>query len=987
MAKHVLVVEDEPDVLDALVQLLASAGFEVRGERDGLAGLRAFQEALRSVPFDLVMLDVMMPRIDGFTLCEAIRSSSDVPVMVITALDGEDDQLRAFHLLADDFVSKPFSLPVVLERARALLRRSSARPAPADAALAWRDVGARPRLARTIAGRGPRRAHQDRVRRPARPHVAAGQGALPRRARLRGRAGRPRRPHRRRVGREAPRHEHPPQARGRHRRDREGGWATVCRAIASSLSAKVFPAHGGAPRRRVPCPLRRPSRSRCRAATAPSPQPAPRRPPRRSPPSSPRRTPGRRRASSSASPLRTARRLTLSGEPGTATAGGGGFGGLRLHRVRCRRAGRRVERAPHHHRLIGCARNHRRRVPAPLSSGGPAHLGLLRCGRLGMHAFGCPARGGDRRRFRAPVAPRHDVVLRRAARRRGGACSRGASTPWRRGSGAPSASSGGPTSACAPRPTRLAHGKRERRDFLARRLPELKTPLAAARAQVEGMMLGIGDFADHEAHLPRALAALDRMDALVREMLAAARAESAPRRRPRPSTPARSRPRRCRRRGSSPRRAAWSSRCSPGCPARWWPSARSSSGPSPTPSPTPRATPRPAPARPSRSGAAACAWRTAASRCRPRSRPGSPSPSSAQTPRARATAAGSGPGASPSPHVPSSVWVLHSSSPVRTGRSSSRPTSPASPRRRERKTTERGPCANGCAPPSGASGRLRPPNPMERWFHVVSQTRAALPRAQAWQDAHAACPTLVVAVLALTSWSVRGAAQTAQLNVRQALGGTFTVEPDSSNMSNWGSSSVGTGSQITFQGEPLTADFVRDVVEGVDGVRGGSGSVSNVLIPRRRTARRRSSSSRARTATHRSPLLPGRRLRPHGAVLRRERQRLRLLLRQRLPAPRRGRARHRGLRRRRAREPRLPPRRTASPWATHSACAARPSMRRWRGIDVEDTRTQVKVAGIFEPTAKSQADLASWSMDNAIFGTISTLDTPARAPPRPATTE
>lgn len=135
MAKHVLVVEDEPDVLDALVQLLASAGFEVRGERDGLAGLRAFQEALRSVPFDLVMLDVMMPRIDGFTLCEAIRSSSDVPVMVITALDGEDDQLRAFRLLADDFVSKPFSLPVALERARALLRRSSARPAPADAAL------------------------------------------------------------------------------------------------------------------------------------------------------------------------------------------------------------------------------------------------------------------------------------------------------------------------------------------------------------------------------------------------------------------------------------------------------------------------------------------------------------------------------------------------------------------------------------------------------------------------------------------------------------------------------------------------------------------------------------------------------------------------------------------------------------------------------------------------------------------------------------
>lgn len=70
--------------------------------------------------------------------------------------------------------------------------------------------------------------------------------------------------------------------------------------------------------------------------------------------------------------------------------------------------------------------------------------------------------------------------------------------------------------------------ERERRDFLAAASHELKTPVAAARAQVEGMMLGIGDFADHGAHLPRALAAIDRMDALVREMLACARSDAAP---------------------------------------------------------------------------------------------------------------------------------------------------------------------------------------------------------------------------------------------------------------------------------------------------------------------------------------------------------------------------------------------------------------------------------------------------------------------------
>lgn len=145
MTERVLVVEDEPDVLDALVQLLVHAGYVARGEADGLAGLRAFQSALRAEPFDLVMLDVMMPKIDGFTLCEAIRSSSDVPIMVITALDGEDDQLRAFSLLADDFVPKPFSLPVVLERVRALLRRSAPGRVAGSAAaetsvVAWRDV-------------------------------------------------------------------------------------------------------------------------------------------------------------------------------------------------------------------------------------------------------------------------------------------------------------------------------------------------------------------------------------------------------------------------------------------------------------------------------------------------------------------------------------------------------------------------------------------------------------------------------------------------------------------------------------------------------------------------------------------------------------------------------------------------------------------------------------------------------------------------------
>ena len=117
---RILIAEDEADLLDALVQLLEHEGHEVEGAADGVDALARF--AAR--PFDLVMLDVMLPKIDGFAVCEAIRRQSAVPLIIVTALSDEDDQLRGFGLLADDYVTKPFSLGVVRERVRALLRRS-----------------------------------------------------------------------------------------------------------------------------------------------------------------------------------------------------------------------------------------------------------------------------------------------------------------------------------------------------------------------------------------------------------------------------------------------------------------------------------------------------------------------------------------------------------------------------------------------------------------------------------------------------------------------------------------------------------------------------------------------------------------------------------------------------------------------------------------------------------------------------------------------
>lgn len=135
---RILIAEDEPGLLDVLVQLFEHAGFETVGAPDGLAGLQAFERGC----FDLVILDVMMPKIDGFALCEAIRAKSAVPIMVLTALSAEDDQLRAFRLLADDYVTKPFSLPVLLERAQALLRRApSGKPYAQERAAAPLCVG------------------------------------------------------------------------------------------------------------------------------------------------------------------------------------------------------------------------------------------------------------------------------------------------------------------------------------------------------------------------------------------------------------------------------------------------------------------------------------------------------------------------------------------------------------------------------------------------------------------------------------------------------------------------------------------------------------------------------------------------------------------------------------------------------------------------------------------------------------------------------
>ena len=131
---RVLVVEDEPSLRGALLDALASRGFEVAGAEDGEEGLRAGRDG----PVDLVILDVMLPRRSGFDVCEALRAARPrLPILLLTARGAEEDVLRGFRAGADDYVTKPFSLAQLGARLDALLRRAGPLAGPPRAPFAF----------------------------------------------------------------------------------------------------------------------------------------------------------------------------------------------------------------------------------------------------------------------------------------------------------------------------------------------------------------------------------------------------------------------------------------------------------------------------------------------------------------------------------------------------------------------------------------------------------------------------------------------------------------------------------------------------------------------------------------------------------------------------------------------------------------------------------------------------------------------------------
>lgn len=117
---RILVMEDEHKIQEILVEFLNEYGYETDSAYDGVEGLALFQKNA----YDLVLLDIMMPKIDGFAVLELIRKSSRVPVVIITAMETEADEIKGFDLQADDYITKPFSMNLVLRRIEAVLRRN-----------------------------------------------------------------------------------------------------------------------------------------------------------------------------------------------------------------------------------------------------------------------------------------------------------------------------------------------------------------------------------------------------------------------------------------------------------------------------------------------------------------------------------------------------------------------------------------------------------------------------------------------------------------------------------------------------------------------------------------------------------------------------------------------------------------------------------------------------------------------------------------------
>jgi DNA-binding response OmpR family regulator len=137
MPRRILVAEDQADIRELLVMNLQQAGYAVRAVHDGPAALAAEQ----AQPSDLLVLDLMMPGLDGLEVCKALRAREhDTPILMLTARSTELDRVLGLELGADDYLTKPFSMAELLARVKALLRRAEVREAARGASAAERPL-------------------------------------------------------------------------------------------------------------------------------------------------------------------------------------------------------------------------------------------------------------------------------------------------------------------------------------------------------------------------------------------------------------------------------------------------------------------------------------------------------------------------------------------------------------------------------------------------------------------------------------------------------------------------------------------------------------------------------------------------------------------------------------------------------------------------------------------------------------------------------
>lgn len=118
---HILVVEDDQEIQELIKQFLMTQQYKVIVASDGLEGMKQFNKQ----SFDLILLDVMMPNLNGFEVAKMIRNQSKIPIIMLTALEEEQDQMKGFDLGIDDYITKPFSFHVLMRRVEAVLRRSN----------------------------------------------------------------------------------------------------------------------------------------------------------------------------------------------------------------------------------------------------------------------------------------------------------------------------------------------------------------------------------------------------------------------------------------------------------------------------------------------------------------------------------------------------------------------------------------------------------------------------------------------------------------------------------------------------------------------------------------------------------------------------------------------------------------------------------------------------------------------------------------------